>query len=81
MVLQTFLILTPINEIFPNPSTDLLTIKSNIKKELNFEIFSSFGKIVMTGNLNNNDVINLSKLEPQVYILKIDGNSYKLIKK
>ena len=68
-------------EIFPNPSTDLLTIKSNIKKELNFEIFSSFGKIVMTGNLNNNDVINLSKLEPQVYILKIDGNSYKLIKK
>ncbi len=68
-------------EIFPNPSTDLLTIKSNIKKELNFEIFSSFGRIVMTGNLNNNDVINLSKLEPQVYILKIDGNSYKLIKK
>ena len=68
-------------EIFPNPSTDLLTIKSNIKKELNFEIFSSFGKIVMTGNLNNNDVINLSELEPQVYILKIDGNSYKLIKK
>ena len=68
-------------EIFPNPSTDLLTIKSNIKKELNFEIFSSFGKIVMTGNLNNNDVINLSKLEPQVYILKINGNSYKLIKK
>ena len=35
----------------------------------------------MTGNLNNNDVINLSELEPQVYILKIDGNSYKLIKK
>ncbi len=68
-------------EIFPNPSTDLLTIKSNIKKELNFEIFSSFGRIVMTGNLNNNDVINLSELEPQVYILKIDGNSYKLIKK
>ncbi len=68
-------------EIFPNPSTNLLTIKSNIKKELNFEIFSSFGKIVMTGNLNNNDVINLSELEPQVYILKINGNSYKLIKK
>ena len=68
-------------EIFPNPSNDLLTIKSNIKKELNFEIFSSFGRIVMTGNLNNNDVINLSELEPQVYILKIDGNSYKLIKK
>lgn len=68
-------------EIFPNPSNDLLTIKSNIKKELNFEIFSSFGRIVMTGNLNNNDVINLSELEPQVYILKINGNSYKLIKK
>ena len=35
----------------------------------------------MIGNLNNNYVIDLSELEPQVYILKIDGNSYKLIKK
>ena len=68
-------------EIFPNPFTDLLTIKFNTKKELNFEIFSSFGRIVMTGNVNNNDVIDLSELEPQVYILKIDGNSHKLIKK
>ena len=32
--------------------------------------FSSFGRIVMTGNLNNNDVIDLSELEPQVYIFK-----------
>ena len=68
-------------EIFPNPSTDLLTIKFNIKKELKFEIFSSYGKIVMTGNLNNNNVIDLSELEPQIYILKINGNSYKIIKK
>ena len=35
-------------EIFPNPFTDLLTIKLGNKKELNFKIFSSFGRIVMT---------------------------------
>ena len=68
-------------EIFPNPSSDLLTIKFGNKKELNFKIFSSFGKIVMNGNINNNEIIDVSELDPQIYILKIDEKSYKLIKK
>ena len=68
-------------EIFPNPSSDLLTIKFGNKKKLNFKIFSSFGKIVMTGNINNNEIIDVSELDPQIYILKFDEKSYKLIKK
>lgn len=68
-------------EIFPNPFTDLLTIKLGNKKELNFKIFSSFGRIVMTGNINDNEIIDVSELDPQIYIFKIDENSYKLIKK
>ena len=68
-------------EIFPNPSSDLLTIKFGNKKESNFKIFSSFGKIVMNGNINNNEIIDVSELDPQIYILKIDEKSYKLIKK
>ena len=68
-------------EIFPNPSPDFLTIKSTNKTDLKFSIFSSIGKLVMSGELDNiNNIINLSKLEPQLYILKIDGNSYKIIK-
>ena len=68
-------------EIFPNPSSDLLTIKFGNKKKLNFKIFSSFGKIVMTGNINNNEIIDVSELDPQIYILKFDEKSYKFIKK
>jgi polyhydroxybutyrate depolymerase len=68
-------------EIFPNPSPDFLTIKYTNKTNLKFSIFSSIGKLVMSGELDNiNNIINLSKLEPQLYILKIDGNSYKIIK-
>ena len=48
---------------------------------MNFKIFSSFGKIVMTGNINNNEIIDVSELDPQIYILKFDEKSYKLIKK
>ena len=68
-------------EIFPNPSPDFLTIKSTNKNNLKFSIFSSVGKLVMSGELdNNNNIIDLSEFEPQLYILKIDGNTYKIIK-
>ena len=49
-------------EIFPNPSSDLTTKFGN-KKKLNFKIFSSFGRIVMTGNINNNEIIDVSELD------------------
>jgi polyhydroxybutyrate depolymerase len=68
-------------EIFPNPSSNFITIKSTNKTNLKFSIFSSVGKLVMSGELdNNNNIIDLSEFEPQLYILKIDGNSFKIIK-
>ena len=68
-------------EIFPNPSSNLITIKSTNKTNLKFSVFSTFGKLVINGELDNiNDIIDLSELDPQLYILKIDGSSYKIIK-
>ena len=63
------------------PLPDFLTIKSTNKTSLKFSIFSSIGKLVMSGELdNNNNIIDLSELEPQLYILKIGSNSHKIIK-
>jgi len=68
-------------EIYPNPSSDFLTIKSYFKTNLNYSVYSSIGKLVINGKLDNlNNIIDIYDLEPQLYILKIDGKSYKIIK-
>ena len=68
-------------EIYPNPSSDFLTIKSYSKTKLNYSIYSSIGKLVINGKLDNlNNIIDIYDLVPQLYILKIDGKSCKIIK-
>jgi polyhydroxybutyrate depolymerase len=68
-------------EIYPNPSSDFLTIKSYFKTNLNYSVYSSIGKLVINGKLDNlNNIIDIYDFEPQLYILKIDGKSYKIIK-
>ena len=68
-------------EIFPNPTSEFITINSIDKKYLSYSIFSIVGKMVMNGNIDkSNPKINISQLEPQLYILMIGGNSYKIIK-
>ena len=68
-------------EIFPNPTSEFITINSLDKKYLSYSIFSIVGKMVMNGSIDkSNPKINISQLEPQLYILMIGGNSYKIIK-
>ncbi|MDB9990216.1 T9SS type A sorting domain-containing protein [Flavobacteriales bacterium] len=68
-------------EIFPNPTSEFITINSLDKKYLSYSIFSIVGKMVMNGNIDkSNPKINISQLEPQLYILMIGGNSFKIIK-
>ena len=69
-------------KIFPNPTSEFITINSLGKNNLSFSIFSTVGKTVMNGNINkSNPKINISNLEPQLYILMIGGNTFKIIKK
>ena len=69
-------------KIFPNPTSEFITINSLAKNNLSFSIFSTVGKTVMNGNINkSNPKINISNLESQLYILMIGGNSFKIIKK
>tara|TARA_B110000285_G_scaffold155873_1_gene173959 strand:- start:132 stop:1283 length:1152 start_codon:yes stop_codon:yes gene_type:complete len=68
-------------KIFPNPTSEFITINSLEKNNLSYSIFSIVGKMVMNGNINkSNPKINISQLEPQLYILMTGGNSYKIIK-
>ena len=69
-------------EIFPNPTSNIIYLNNLNKNSSNFQIFSSIGKLVMNGPINKTNIsLDISNLKPQLYILKIDGISYKIIKK
>ena len=68
-------------ELFPNPSSDFLTLKNIYEKNLNYSIYNSLGQLIKNGTLNSpNYNIDISKLESQMYILKVGEFSYRIIK-
>jgi polyhydroxybutyrate depolymerase len=68
-------------EIFPNPTSNIIYLNNLNKNSSNFQIFSSIGKLVMNGPINKTNIsVDISNLKPQLYILKIDGISYKIMK-
>jgi len=67
--------------VFPNPTSSFLTIH-NINSPTNFSIYSISGKLVSSGEVSNNEKINLTSLTKGIYFLKLKKrNSIKIIKK
>lgn len=72
--------------IYPNPAHETLNIKgvpSNIQKFITLTIFDNSGKLVKNIRVLIEDKIsiNVSDLQPNLYIIKILGKNYKFIKK
>jgi CubicO group peptidase (beta-lactamase class C family) len=68
--------------IYPNPSSDVLNIPECLSKNgCKIEIFSVSGKKLKTIYQNSKDTqIEIQELKTGIYILRIDGLSYKFIK-
>ena len=67
-------------KLYPNPSTDFISI-SGIKTEKKYEIISYLGAKIIDGSLTNNEKINITSLSNGIYFLKFDnGNTLKFIK-
>lgn len=64
---------------YPNPTSGQLNITSNA--EYTIEIINAAGQIAFTGNINGNDVIDLSKLEKGVYFMKASNDKGLIIEK
>jgi uncharacterized repeat protein (TIGR01451 family) len=61
--------------IYPNPTTNSITIKGEKNMNQSFIIFDQMGREVFKGKLNGVSTdVNLSPLSKGIYILKIDGN-------
>jgi len=67
--------------IYPNPTSSHISIKGDFYEPMRFEVLSLFGEKLINGVLNNNDkVINLSHLSPNIYFVKIGAVTYRVLK-
>mgnify|MGYP006085886999 FL=1 len=68
-------------KIFPNPSTEFIQV-SNLTTNKNYKIYSVLGTEIKSGNVSNNDIIDIKNLTNETYFLKLEnGNSIKFLKK
>ena len=66
----------------PNPTTGLFTIELATQKNVPYEVTDISGKMLHKGMLTEKrTTIDLSKNDAGVYLLKIDGQSIRLVKK
>jgi polyhydroxybutyrate depolymerase len=66
---------------FPNPFKQELTIALKAAKETEFKLYTTLGALVRRGKLNAQiNTIDLSALPPNVYLLRIEDYTVRLIK-
>jgi polyhydroxybutyrate depolymerase len=67
--------------VYPNPTNSKINLSLNFSEELNYELFSSLGKLLIIGTIKtNNQEIDLSNLSPNIYYLKLGNQVFKILK-
>ncbi len=69
--------------IYPNPTTGIIEIKSNLIGESKIQLFNSIGEMVYQSILKSNQTIDLNSLQLNagVYFVEIDSKEKKVVKK
>jgi hypothetical protein len=66
-------------KIYPNPSNDQVSIKSESEKNSSLEIFNVIGESIYKTTFNPNATINTRNWEAGIYFVRVNGVSKKLI--
>lgn len=67
--------------IYPNPTNDFVTLKTEIIKSQEYEIYSITGELLLNGTIEINEkTIDLSVVPKGVLVLKIGKQTLKLVK-
>ncbi len=67
--------------MYPNPLESNLTIEIEGVENQNYSIVNNVGQIVAKGQISNSkQVVDVSHLNPGIYLLKLDDSFVKLIK-
>lgn len=65
--------------IFPNPTTDYIQI-DGLSNKTQFQLFDSNGKLVLSGDLNDKEMIDLTNLSTGSYQLVVNNSNFRVIK-
>lgn len=66
--------------IYPNPATTFLRISSDLNSDSRYQIFSIDGRLLMSGACKQEETINISRLPKGLYLIKVDGKTFKISK-
>ena len=66
--------------IYPNPATTFLRISSDSINDSQYQIYSIDGRLLMSGVCRREETINISKLPKGLYLIKVDGKTFKIRK-
>lgn len=68
--------------VFPNPASNSITISCHVNQKMDFKIYNTLGEIIIQGDiLNDKNVIDISRLTPGLFILKLTGADGTVFKK
>ena len=67
--------------VYPNPSNGLLNIHGVDSYPIDYKVYSIEGKCVLSGQLHSNEhILDMSMLQPEIYLLKIGNMRLKVVK-
>jgi hypothetical protein len=74
--------ITTSNEVsvFPNPTTGLVTF-NNLPGAASVDILDLAGKVVLTADVTNSNIIDMSQLTSGIYIARVGKDFVKIVKK
>jgi hypothetical protein len=67
--------------LYPNPGSDVIRIKSDTNESLKTSIYSITGQLVLQGNYQSNQDIDVSRLASGLYLVQVNGLTIKFSKK
>lgn len=67
--------------IYPNPSSDFLTIENKTGEAFKLYLFDAVGKLIFEDSIVHTKTINVEKYKGNAYILKLTGKDKTFVKK
>ncbi|NJK94889.1 MAG: T9SS type A sorting domain-containing protein [Bacteroidales bacterium] len=65
------------NSFYPNPVHGKLTIKTYNDRSATLQMADITGKEIMNKQINNNETIDVSNVQPGIYLIKIGQSNFK----
>lgn len=65
-------------QLYPNPTSDVIYVNSN--GQVNYQVYSSTGQMVMQGIVSENQPVDIAHLPNNLYMIRIGGASMPILK-